>query len=262
MTTDLGSESGERRPDTAAPEAERATPLAKLIAPYLTISAYYGLAAALTAALLALNPALVPHLPIGGAADFAGVGESAFEPVFRNETPASSTFSEAIKLALSMVAAFALMLPVTWVCMGARRRKDVSQSFVQTILVLPMVIAGIVHVVHNSLALAFSLAGIVAGVRFRHTLKDSAETSYLFTAIGVGVACGINAVEVAAIVSIFFNYSVLGLWATDFGATTTGKQMFSSQWMAKDPPAEKPSKKERRAEERREDRRAEDDDDD
>jgi hypothetical protein len=107
--------------------------------------------------------------------------------------------------------------------------------------------------VHNSLALAFSLAGIVAGVRFRHTLKDSAETSYLFTAIGVGVACGINAVEVAAIISIFFNYTVVGLWATDFGAGTTGKQMFSRQWMAREP-LERPAKKERRAED--------DDDDD
>jgi hypothetical protein len=118
--------------------------------------------------------------------------------------------------------------------MGARRRKDVSQSFIQTILVLPLVITGIVHVVHNSLALAFSLAGIVAGVRFRHTLKDSAETTYLFTAIAVGVACGVNAVEVAAIVSIFFNYTVLGLWATEFGSDSTGKQMFSREWMQKD----------------------------
>jgi hypothetical protein len=130
------------------------------------------------------------------------------------------------------VGAFALMAPVTWICMGVRRRKDVSQSFIQTILVLPMLITGIVHLVHNSLALAFSLAGIVAGVRFRHTLKDSAETTYLFTAIGVGLACGVNAVEVAAIISIFFNYTVLGLWATEYGANNTGKAMFSREWMA------------------------------
>jgi hypothetical protein len=39
-------------------------------------------------------------------------------------------------------------------------------------------------------------------------------------------------VEVAAIISIFFNYTVLGLWATEFGAETTGKQMFSREWMS------------------------------
>ena len=57
-----------------------------------------------------------------------------------------------------------------------------------------------------------------------------------------GVACGINAVEVAAIISIFFNYTVLGLWATEFGAKSTGKQMFSREWMAKDDPGPSESK--------------------
>ena len=215
-----------------APEHAK-TGLPKLLKPYLYITAYYlALAAALTGLLL-LFPALVQLMPVGGVTEIGPVGQSAFEPV-QPARPAVSTLAESIRLALALIASFLLMLPVTWICMGARRRRDVSQSFIQTILVLPLVITGIVHVVHNSLALAFSLAGIVAGVRFRHTLKDSAETTYLFTAIAVGVACGINAVEVAAIISIFFNYTVLGLWATEFGAESTGKQMFSREWMAKD----------------------------
>lgn len=183
---------------------------------------------------------MVELMPVGGATSIGAIGQAAFEPV-QTGRPAEFTLAESVRLALALIASFLLMLPVTWICMGARRRRDVSQSFIQTILVLPLVITGIVHVVHNSLALAFSLAGIVAGVRFRHTLKDSAETTYLFTAIAVGVACGINAVEVAAIISIFFNYTVLGLWATEFGAETTGKQMFSREWMAKDeaPPHER-----------------------
>jgi len=225
----------------------------KLLKPYFIISGYYAAIGGVVALALMLQPSLLQFLPVGGAASFGAVGESAFEPVNRALRPTESTLVEGVKLALSIVSAFLLMLPVTWICMGARRRKDVSQSFIQTILVLPMVITGIVHVVHNSLALAFSLAGIVAGVRFRHTLKDSAETTYLFTAIGVGVACGINAVEVAAIISIFFNYTVLGLWATEFGSESTGKQMFSREWMAKEEAA---------AREEKQKKRREDDDDD
>jgi len=230
--------------------------LPKLLKPYLYISAYYCAVGAALAGALALWPGLMELLPIGGAATFGAVGQSTFEAVgSAAQTPAAaSTLAEGVRLALAIIASFLLMLPVTWICMGARRRKDVSQSFVQTILVLPMIITGIVHVVHNSLALAFSLAGIVAGVRFRHTLKDSAETTYLFTAIAVGVSGGINAVEVAAIISIFFNYTVLGLWATEFGAANTGKQMFSRQWMAKDDP--------RKREEPKASREREDDDDD
>lgn len=210
--------------------------LPKLLKPYLFMTAYYVALAASVAVMVIIYPPLMQLLPVGGAASFGAVGQSAFEPVSVAEAvqPGQSTLADGIRLALATIASFLLMLPVTWICMGARRRKDVSQSFIQTILVLPVIITGIVHVVHNSLALAFSLAGIVAGVRFRHTLKDSAETTYLFTAIAVGVACGINAVEVAAIISIFFNYTVLGLWATEYGAETTGKQMFSREWMAND----------------------------
>ena len=223
-------------PEKSAQPAPRGAPpgLPKLLKPYLYITFYYFAVAGAVALMLALQPSLMELLPVGGAANFGAVGQSTFEQVNPAEIaqPAASTLAEGIKLALAIVSSFILMLPVTWICMGARKRKDVSQSFIQTILVLPMVITGIVHVVHNSLALAFSLAGIVAGVRFRHTLKDSAETTYLFTSIAVGVSCGINAVEVAAIISIFFNYTVLGLWATEFGAETTGKQMFSREWMS------------------------------
>ncbi len=229
--------------------------LPKLLKPYFFITAYYVVLAAAVGFMVILYPSLMQLLPVGGAASFGAVGQSAFEPVTAAQAaqPAQSTLADGIRLALATISSFLLMLPVTWICMGARKRKDVSQSFIQTILVLPVIITGIVHVVHNSLALAFSLAGIVAGVRFRHTLKDSAETTYLFTAIAVGVACGINAVEVAAIISIFFNYTVLGLWATEYGAESTGKQMFSREWMAKD--------EDRKSDEHRRKEKEDDDDD-
>lgn len=245
--------------EAAPPKIEKAAPARapvsafKLLKPYGYITAYYAAIAAVIWALLSAFPGALVFAPIGGAAEFSG---DAFEPVNVAASTTTATLVESVKLMVSIVASFALMLPVTWICMGARRRKDVSQSFVHTILVLPLVITGIVHVVHNSLALAFSLAGIVAGVRFRHTLKDSADTTYLFTAIAVGVSCGINAVEVAAIISVFFNYTVLGLWATEFGERTTGKTMFSREWMMRkeskidddDDDAPAPEDDERRAE--------------
>ena len=73
-------------------------------------------------------------------------------------------------------------------------------------------------VVHNSLALAFSLAGIVGGVRFRNSLKSSGDALYILLAIGIGLSAGIGAIEIALVMSIVFNYVFLALWGADYGA--------------------------------------------
>ena len=72
------------------------------------------------------------------------------------------------------------MLPVTWVYMSARPGQGHNQSVVQALLVLPMIVAGIVLIVSNSLALAFSLAGVVAAVRFRTNLSDARDVVFIF----------------------------------------------------------------------------------
>jgi hypothetical protein len=116
-----------------------------------------------------------------------------------------------------MIGTLVLMLPVSWVYMATRRSTGYVQSIVHTMLILPIVVAGIVLIVRNSLALAFSLAGIVAGVRFRANLKDNRDTVFIFLAIGVGLAAGVQALTVAAILSVVFNFTILMVWRTDFG---------------------------------------------
>ncbi|HEX3234366.1 MAG TPA: DUF4956 domain-containing protein [Gemmatimonadales bacterium] len=117
----------------------------------------------------------------------------------------------------AMASAFALMLPVTWIYIMTRRRKGFRQSVVQTLVILPVVVAGVVFLVKNSLALAFSLGGIVAAVSFRNTLRDTKDAVYIFLATGVGLAAGIQSVPFAAALSITFNIVILLLWWTDFG---------------------------------------------
>lgn len=64
-------------------------------------------------------------------------------------------------------------------------------------------------VVQHSLALAFSLAGIVAGVQFRRALSDTFDTLFIFVAIAVGIAAGIKALDIAIVITIFFNLTTL-----------------------------------------------------
>jgi len=117
------------------------------------------------------------------------------------------------------------MLPVTWVYLKVRLTSKLDQSLVQTMLILPIAVAGVVVIVQNSLALAFSLAGIVAGVRFRNTLKNTGDSLFIFTAIGAGLAAGVQALEISLVVTLVFNYLFLILWDLDYGAENAEKYM-------------------------------------
>lgn len=119
--------------------------------------------------------------------------------------------------ALVIIGAFTVMLPVAWVYMMTKRSEGYDRSVVQTLIALPTAICGVVVIVQNSFALAFALAGIVAAVRFRNTLKDTKDAVYIFLAIGVGLAAGVQHVAVALVVSVLFNLTILGLWLTNFG---------------------------------------------
>ena len=102
-------------------------------------------------------------------------------------------------------------------CRPSRSPEDLDASITQTFIMLPLVVAGVVILVKSSLALAFSLAGIMAAVSFRNRLRDPKDAVYIFLASAVGIAVGVRAFDVAFALSLLFNLAVLWLWATDFG---------------------------------------------
>ncbi|MBA3646330.1 MAG: DUF4956 domain-containing protein [Gemmatimonadaceae bacterium] len=119
-------------------------------------------------------------------------------------------------VAVAMIAALLLILPIAWVYILTRHKNGYQQSVVQTLVILAPVVAGVVVMVKYSLPLAFGLAGIVAAIRFRNTLDDSKDAVYVFLATTVGLAAGVE-LPVAAVISLIFNALILFLWFTDFG---------------------------------------------
>ena len=107
----------------------------------------------------------------------------------------------ALTVALAMVSSVLLTLPVAWIYVLTRSKRGYAQSVVQKLVMLPVVVAGIVVLVKYSLALAFSLAGIVAAVRFRFSLDDSKDAVYVFLATGIGLAAAVN-LPVALVISV------------------------------------------------------------
>jgi hypothetical protein len=129
---------------------------------------------------------------------------------------AATTLPTAVATAVAMLTAFAAALPLAWIYTMTRRKKGFQQSVVQTYLILPVVAAGIVVLVKTSLALAFSLGGIVAAVRFRTSLDDSKDAAGIFVVIAIGMAAAVSP-SIAWVISIGFNLLMLVLWWTDFG---------------------------------------------
>ncbi|MXX37693.1 MAG: DUF4956 domain-containing protein [Gemmatimonadetes bacterium] len=123
-----------------------------------------------------------------------------------------------IPVMVALVLAFGVTLPVTWVYRWTRPRKKYSQSFAHTLLVIPTSITLVVFLVKGSLALAFSLAGIVAAVRFRTSLEEPMDAVYMFMAIGIGLAAGTQLTTVAYLASLVFVAIALGVWKSNFGA--------------------------------------------
>jgi hypothetical protein len=117
--------------------------------------------------------------------------------------------------------ALALVVPVAWVYMTTKRFRY-DPALVASVIILPIVVAGTALIVRNSLALAFSLAGIVGAVRFRNTLKDPRDAVFIFLVIACGLAAGVQALDVALAISVAFNFVVLTVWKYNIGSLYSG----------------------------------------
>jgi hypothetical protein len=184
-------------------------PLAKVVA-------YYVILVAGSALLMRFVPSLATMLSAERMHDVVGQGRD-FSTPFGNVSPLATPVNPAFSAAVTMLGATLLMVPVAWIYTMTRQKKGYRQSIVQTLVILPGVVSGVVSIVKNSLALAFSLAGIVAALNFRNTLRDTKDAVYIFLAMAIGLAAGVQALPIALVVSVFFNVVMVALAWSDFG---------------------------------------------
>ena len=189
----------------------REHPLTRIVLYYtlLGLAAYFFWRALpdVAAFFTAVAPGRTPTVGPAEVADaFRGVETGVFEPRL------------GLTAALAMATAGLLALPVSWTYTLTRQSKGYQQSVVQSLVLLPIVVAGVVVLVKNSVALAFSLGGIVAAVRFRTALDDSKDAVFIFLVTALGLAAGVQ-ITVAVTLSVLFNLTIFLLWTSDFGWT-------------------------------------------
>jgi hypothetical protein len=193
------------------------------------LTIYYVVIGAIVFGAIKIWPSVTGWLPIGGVEQL--ISQPAKNPLQASEAVRAAHVNNLGQslfwLAVALVSALLLSLPVSWVYMGIRNDDEYDQSLINTIIVLPMVVTGIVIIVQNSLALAFSLAGIAGAVRFRNSLKSSGDALFILLAVAIGLSAGIGAVELAALVTVAFTYTFVGLWMTEYGERAGMKRFLS-----------------------------------
>jgi Domain of unknown function (DUF4956) len=196
-------------------------PLAKLLAFYAVAWLGFGL---LVVQVPSARHALVSTLPFSSVV-VEGPAVELAAPVEAVSTPrelVAALLQRSAMLILLLGSCLLPIAPVTGVYMLTKRLRY-DPSLVQSMILLPIIVAGILLVVQSSIAVAFGLVGVVAAVRFRNTLEDPKDAAYIFLALGVGLAAGVRALDVALGMSFVFNLVVLTLWRYNVGSIYRGR---------------------------------------
>ena len=120
-------------------------------------------------------------------------------------------------LLFHLLLTFVLAQPLAFVYARTHQGTSYSRSFVQSLVLLPLIITLVMMAVGDSLARAFGLFGALALIRFRTPIKDSRDTVFLFLAVAIGIAVGVQNVLLAVVGTLVVLSSAIYLFVVGFG---------------------------------------------
>jgi hypothetical protein len=186
----------------------------------LKLVIYYTAMIASIVLLINLFPQIIPLLPFGGLDELQQRNDLVTETDLVNLVTyvriPLDLLTEGMNITFSMLGALLLMIPVRWVYLEVgdleiAEHQPVERKVSASLLLLPLVVTAIIVIVKFSLALAFALTGIFAGVRYRTSLKNLTDALFIFACMAVGLAAGTRTLEIALALSILFVFTALAL---------------------------------------------------
>ncbi|MFF5247409.1 DUF4956 domain-containing protein [Streptosporangium sp. NPDC000095] len=120
----------------------------------------------------------------------------------------SGTFSVA-DIAIAMSLSFVLSAMIGWVYRATHRNVSYSQSYVQTLVILGMLISLIMLVVGSNIARAFALVGALSVVRFRNAIKETRDVGFIFLVMGIGMAVGTRFYLLAIVAAVAISLIIM-----------------------------------------------------
>ena len=140
----------------------------------------------------------------------------------------SGTFSVA-DIAVSLLLSFVLSAAIGWVYRATHRNVSYSQSYVQTLVILGMLVSLIMLVVGSNLARAFALVGALSVVRFRNAIKETRDVGFIFLVMGIGMACGTRFYTLAAAATVTICLVILVMRRFDWFRLNVQRQVVKVQ---------------------------------
>ncbi|UPK75747.1 DUF4956 domain-containing protein [Nocardioidaceae bacterium SCSIO 66511] len=113
----------------------------------------------------------------------------------------SGTFST-FDIVVSMSLSFVLSTIIGWVYRRTHQNISYSQGYVQTLVIVGMVISLIMLVVGSNIARAFALVGALSVIRFRNAIKETRDVGFIFLVMAIGMATGTRFYLLAAVATI------------------------------------------------------------
>lgn len=131
---------------------------------------------------------------------------------------------------LGMLLAFVSGQAVAWTYMLTHPGLSYSRSFVNSLIVIPVIVSLVMQVLANNLVTAFGLMAVFAIVRFRNILRDTLDTSYILTTIVLGMAAGTQKYATAVMGCLFAVAIFTYLRISNFGARHRFDLILNLHW--------------------------------
>jgi uncharacterized membrane protein YhiD involved in acid resistance len=123
-----------------------------------------------------------------------------------------------VDIIVNLAIAFVLGAAVAISYRKTHRSFNYSVSFVNTLVLLPMITAIVMMVIGNNLARAFGLVGAMSIIRFRTVIKDTRDIAFVFLALAAGMASGTGYHVIALAGTGMVIAMVIALYAASFGS--------------------------------------------
>ncbi|MGE4286430.1 MAG: DUF4956 domain-containing protein [Phycisphaerae bacterium] len=119
---------------------------------------------------------------------------------------------------LSVILSFVFGQLVAWLYYFTHTGVSYSRSFVQSLILITVVVSLVMNTIAGSFVVAVGLMGALSIIRFRNMIKDTRDIAFIFMALVLGMACGSQRFRVAIIGAVALTVIVLYLYFSEFGS--------------------------------------------